>query len=473
MNIIFIYCILHFILILVNLSAEIINVDNINDSYGNYTNCYDNSGLCNIRSAVDLCNQLEENCEIILPINKIISFNSSIGSLIIYDNININIDGQGSSIISTGDSISSFIVASNNNIFNLNNLTITNFGTQFVEPPPTDITLCPSYSVSNTNYAEQNYASCEVYACPGSTIVISGCGPGACSGDQYLSLYDSSNYQVASNDDNCGLCSEITYITSQPCQTYSIHEGCYGSNSCGGTLSVIITSLSSNDDNYDYYNDFYYFNADDSPSNSPSPTPETSFYSTIVINKSNKFLISNIKFDSNVGADGGALIIFESYGDINNCEFFNNLAVNGGSLWLISSNISVSDSKWIDNVATNGGAIYSSLSYLTISNNGFYNNNATLNGGVLYQAASELIVRRSEFMNNMAFSFDENSDNYVGSGGVFYSNQTSNGIINNFLNSIIVYDSLISNNIAGDSGSGCYCMYKIIPIFLFHLLTYF
>jgi hypothetical protein len=99
---------------------------------------------------------------------------------------------------------------------------------------------CPSYSVSYTNNAEQNYATCEVYACPGSTIVISGCGPGACSGDQYLSLFDSSNYQVASNDDNCESCSEITYITSQPCQTYSIHEGCYDSNSCGGTLSVAV-----------------------------------------------------------------------------------------------------------------------------------------------------------------------------------------------------------------------------------------
>jgi hypothetical protein len=47
---------------------------------------------------------------------------------------------------------------------------------------------CTLYSVTNTNIAQRNYDTCGVYTCPGSTIVISGCGdsPGTCIGDQYL-----------------------------------------------------------------------------------------------------------------------------------------------------------------------------------------------------------------------------------------------------------------------------------------------
>jgi hypothetical protein len=80
---------------------------------------------------------------------------------------------------------------------------------------------CPYYSKSYTNYALQNYASCSIYACPGQTIRIDGCG---CYNDQILRLYDSSNNEVAADDDgdnNCGFCSKIFYtVLGSNCQTF-------------------------------------------------------------------------------------------------------------------------------------------------------------------------------------------------------------------------------------------------------------
>lgn len=43
---------------------------------------------------------------------------------------------------------------------------------------------------------------------------------------------------MASNDDSCGLCSQITTTLSGSCAVYTIAEGCYASNSCSGTVSV-------------------------------------------------------------------------------------------------------------------------------------------------------------------------------------------------------------------------------------------
>lgn len=102
------------------------------------------------------------------------------------------------------------------------------------------IILCPYYSTINTNYSLQNYLICNIYACSGSTIVISGCGEGTClnGNDQYIRLYDSSNIMVAFNDDSCGYCSQITLYLTQPCQAYSIHQGCYSSSACHGNITI-------------------------------------------------------------------------------------------------------------------------------------------------------------------------------------------------------------------------------------------
>ena len=49
-------------------------------------------------------------------------------------------------------------------------------------PPPTDGLLCPSFNVTDTDYDRQNFAKCDFYMCPGSTVAINGCD--ACEGDQ-------------------------------------------------------------------------------------------------------------------------------------------------------------------------------------------------------------------------------------------------------------------------------------------------
>lgn len=58
----------------------------------------------------------------------------------------------------------------------------------------------------------------------------------------------------------------------------------------------------------------------------------------------------------------------------------------------------------------------------------------------------------------MAYSFDYILYTFEGSGAVFYSTRIATETSNNALNSIIVYDSVISNNIAGKSGSAAYCI---------------
>lgn len=360
MHLLLIFFILQFINILIN-SIEIIEVDNDIDSYGNYSNCYSNSGLCNLRSAWNRCNLLNTNlCEIILPIKQIIYFNCSIGTLYLNENINIDINGQGSRILPTGKSSTSFISTLSNSSINLYNVTVSNFG----------------------------------------SII----------------------YQDNDNNDDKD----------------NIHQ------------SMLLSYVYNND--YVYNDDYSYI--DD---NNDHDNFIFSITSTIIINKS-RFSFSDLIFESNNGASGGVLSIIESIGNISNCIFLNNSASNGGSLWLESSNITMYDNKWSDNSANNGGVIFCNLSSLLIINNEFYNNNVTNNGGVVYQSASSVIIKNSTFMYNKAYynSEIEQQETYLGMGGVLYSNQTSNGLIDNTLNSIIIYNSLISNNIAGISGSAVY-----------------
>jgi hypothetical protein len=51
-------------------------------------------------------------------------------------------------------------------------------------------------------------------------------------------LYDASNNKLAENDDFCNVCSKISYILTDVCQIYSIHEGCFGHRACSGIVKV-------------------------------------------------------------------------------------------------------------------------------------------------------------------------------------------------------------------------------------------
>ena len=115
-----------------------------------------------------------------------------------------------------------------------------------VAPSTLFYTACEMYTASNTNSALINYQTCFFYACPGTSATINTCDNSvsrsySCEGDTYLRLFDATGSFLTSNDDMggvCGLCSSFSYTFEQPCQYYSLHEGCYGSSSCSGTVHI-------------------------------------------------------------------------------------------------------------------------------------------------------------------------------------------------------------------------------------------
>lgn len=119
---------------------------------------------------------------------------------------------------------------------------------------------CASFSASNTAGTTQNYATCDFAVCNGDSITISSCG---CTGDTYLRLYDSGGSQITYIDDSggqCGSCSVMStpYVVSgsTACSVITIREGCYGTESCSGTVTVSGVS-----------------EATASPSTAPTPLP--------------------------------------------------------------------------------------------------------------------------------------------------------------------------------------------------------
>ena len=111
--------------------------------------------------------------------------------------------------------------------------------------------ICPAFSVTGTREARDNFAECQIYACPGQSFTVGNCinnSPNAqglqCQGDQFLRLfalgYPIGKQEVASNDDFCGACSQITYTVplSDKCMVYSIREGCFGLTACSGVMQI-------------------------------------------------------------------------------------------------------------------------------------------------------------------------------------------------------------------------------------------
>eukprot|EP01034_Spumella_vulgaris_P016497 gene16497-21072_t len=85
------------------------------------------------------------------------------------------------------------------------------------------------------------YAECSFVACGGTVLTISGCDQ--CTGDQYLKLYGESTF-LKYDDDSCGTdygCSTISYTVAgldTVCSTLTVREGCYNSDTCGGSVTV-------------------------------------------------------------------------------------------------------------------------------------------------------------------------------------------------------------------------------------------
>jgi hypothetical protein len=101
-----------------------------------------------------------------------------------------------------------------------------------------------SYSASNTSSATVNTVNRNVYLRPGQNVALGTCGVAGSSGsgDTYLRLFDTANANVASNDNSCGLLSNLSYnVPAMAAGTHQIHAGCFSTLSCSGTVAYLIT----------------------------------------------------------------------------------------------------------------------------------------------------------------------------------------------------------------------------------------
>ncbi|NUP13904.1 MAG: hypothetical protein HOW73_48330 [Polyangiaceae bacterium] len=96
------------------------------------------------------------------------------------------------------------------------------------------------FGLLDTSSATQNYAAFDYHLNIGDQLVLGGCQSGdSFSGDTYLRLLDGES-EVASNDDSCGLGSQISFRAPHA-GTYSAHLGCFSSGSCSGKFTGVVT----------------------------------------------------------------------------------------------------------------------------------------------------------------------------------------------------------------------------------------
>lgn len=95
-----------------------------------------------------------------------------------------------------------------------------------------------SYSASNTASATQNTTDYAIQLHQGMVLTFGTCGVSgsAGSGDTYLRLLGPRGNELASNDDSCGLLSNLSYVIPET-GTYYMRAGCYSSGSCSGTVA--------------------------------------------------------------------------------------------------------------------------------------------------------------------------------------------------------------------------------------------
>ena len=115
--------------------------------------------------------------------------------------------------------------------------------------------LCFPYITILSDQTALAFSPCYIYACPNTRIVANGCNK-YCSGDQFFMMFDQSGALVALSDDSSatddavtnycnGICSKIDFTPTDEagCQYYTLKQGCYGDDSCGGATTLTITDL--------------------------------------------------------------------------------------------------------------------------------------------------------------------------------------------------------------------------------------
>ena len=103
----------------------------------------------------------------------------------------------------------------------------------------TTVINCPQYTTSNTNFGTKNVVKCTFQACD--AVFVTNCfgvTGSVCVADTVVALYNSAGQQVAFNDDSCGSkCSGFNYFKTG-CDTYTLWQGCYSTESCSGKFSI-------------------------------------------------------------------------------------------------------------------------------------------------------------------------------------------------------------------------------------------
>ena len=103
---------------------------------------------------------------------------------------------------------------------------------------------CEAFRGTNTLDATQNTAICNLFACEGTRLAFRTCKENSkdCDGDTFLRLRQENGIDVAVNDDGCGYCSYLEYEfpLGSGCQSYELHQGCYGEAECEGTVLIDI-----------------------------------------------------------------------------------------------------------------------------------------------------------------------------------------------------------------------------------------
>lgn len=98
-----------------------------------------------------------------------------------------------------------------------------------------------SYSASNTSNATTNTSNYSVYLKGGRVLTVGTCGLDGASGngDTILRINNPSGQEIASNDDVGGSCKSLSNfsIVIPSTGTYVIRAGCFGNDSCGGTVA--------------------------------------------------------------------------------------------------------------------------------------------------------------------------------------------------------------------------------------------
>jgi hypothetical protein len=453
-------------------------VDYLFDGPSLPNNCYPTTnGLCNLRSAWNSCILLNDTCVLELPSRSIIYLNIyEYGYLELLNSHNINILGQESNITMEKIPSESGDVPINNADFPFYTgiLDDTNSGLQNY------VSACTQGIQNNLLYLLYLLLLCYIYyiifkiGCPGETITFTSCST-TTNEDSVFRLYLNED-EVASNDDFCGVLSQIEYhVTESSCQNFCLRVGCYGSGSC----SVNVTAYTGSS--------IYRFINFVSTSDSINPSlnisnlsinnfgnPAESYAGGSINFEGNaSFELTNVYFYNNKATVGGAISIQQNYleSKILNCSFVNNIASAngyddglGGAIHLdnvnsfiienclFSDNIAVADDgysagasiymdktvdiqiyncNFINEYAQYGGSIY--MDYycdnVVISNSIFRNCAASRGGGGMY------IYLYNDNLNIAGSTFDSCSTSSNRGGGIYlYKANNYFNIVNSTFN---------------------------------------